>query len=167
MSTRTAWEIASEPDLIEAVVALDVLFRAKRPRREAMDSWVATFPDSQAAKAITLADARAESPQESRTRVQITLAGFPPPTPQHKVVVNGRVIARLDLAWPDAKVAVEYDGIWHADAQQLRSDRARLNQLIDAGWTVLHLTSLDLKDPARFAAFCGQLRAALTRGQAG
>jgi hypothetical protein len=161
VSTRTAWEIASEPDVVEAVAALDVLFRERRPRKGAMDSWVARFPDSQAAGTIALADARAESPQESRIRVRIALAGFPPPTLQYRILANGRFVARVDLAWPKASVAVEYDGVWHAEAQQLRRDRARLNKLVAAGWTVFHLTSVTLKDPACFAAFCAQLRSAL------
>ncbi|MFB9318745.1 endonuclease domain-containing protein [Cryptosporangium minutisporangium] len=160
-STRTAWEIASESDVVEAVVALDVLFRANRPRQEAMGSWVAAYPDSAAASAIALADGRSESPQESRARVRIVLEGFPPPTPQYEVVANGRFVARVDLAWPEVKVAVEYDGAWHAEPGQMAKDRARLNRLMDAGWTVLHLTSATLKHPSLFAAFCAQLRSAL------
>ncbi|SHM22812.1 endonuclease domain-containing protein [Cryptosporangium aurantiacum] len=159
---RTAWEIASEPDLIEAVVALDMLFRDRRPRRESMDAWVAARPHSRAAKAITLADGRAESPQETRTRLKIVLAGFPPPIPQYTVVAGGSFVARVDLAWPEAKVVVEYDGLWHVgDADQMVLDRARLNALVSCGWTVLHLTAADLKNEVRFRAFCAQLRRAL------
>ena len=158
---RTAWEIASEADLVEAIAALDVLFRARKPRRDLMDPWLATFPDTPGARALVLSDARAESPQESRARVRITLAGFPPPVPQYEVRRNGRFVARVDLAWPEAKVAVEYDGVWHAEAQQLFRDRARLDGLVDAGWRVLHLTSPDLKHPRRFDVFCARLRRAL------
>ena len=158
---RTAWEIASEPDLVEAVAALDLLFRARQPRREVMESWVAKFPDSRAARAIDLSDERAESPQESRARIRIRLAGFPPPVPQYNLRMNGHFVARFDLAWPDAKVAVEYDGWWHAGAQQLSLDRARLTGIVDAGWRVYYLTSVDLKDPVRFELFCGRLRRAL------
>ena len=142
-------------------MALDLLFRARNPRQSAMDSWIAAFPDTPAARTLALADDRAESPQETRARVRIRQAGFPPPVPQYRVTAHGRFVARVDLAWPDARVAVEYDGEWHAGADQLRLDRARLNKLVDAGWLVLHLTSVDLSKPERFAAFCAQLRAAL------
>ncbi|MFG1920954.1 endonuclease domain-containing protein [Cryptosporangium sp. NPDC048952] len=159
--TRTAWEVASEPDLIEAVAGLDALFRAQHPRREVMDAWVAKFPDSQAARAIALSDVRAESPQESRVRVRLMLAGFPAPEPQFRVWLSGRYPARLDFAWPKKKVAVEYDGLWHGEAQQIEPDRERLTALVDAGWRVYFLTNRQLKDPARFEAFCAKLRRGL------
>jgi hypothetical protein len=160
---RTAWEIASEPDLTEAVVALDVLFHYKYLRPAAMESWIAVHPWSRAAKAFSLADGRAESPQETRARLRILAAGFPAPVPQHEVWVKSSLLARLDLAWPAAKVAVEYDGEWHSDERQLAHDRYRLNKLVNAGWVVLHLTKGDLTDPVLFAVFAEQLRAALAR----
>jgi very-short-patch-repair endonuclease len=45
------------------------------------------------------------------------------------------------------RIAIEYDGLWHADTAQFRRDRQRLNRLIEAGWLVLHLTAADLHDP--------------------
>lgn len=160
---RTAWEIASGPDLVEAVVALDILFHYTYLRPAAMESWAAVYPRSRAATALSLADGRSESPQETRARLRILAAGFPAPVPQHEVWVKSSLLARLDLAWPAAKVAVEYDGEWHADGRQLAHDRYRLNKLVDAGWVVLHLTKRDLADPALFAVFAEQLRAALAR----
>jgi len=161
---RTAWEIASEPDLVEAVAALDVLFRAARPVPAAMDQWVAAYPHSDAARAIALADPLAESPQESRARVRLVLAGFPPPVPQYSIYAGGRFVARVDLAWPTARVAVEYDGAWHGEAAQIPRDRARSNRLVDAGWEVLYLTGVQLREPELFTVFCAQLRSALARG---
>jgi hypothetical protein len=160
---RTAWEIAREPDLVEAVVALDVLLGRRYVRDSELASLVTAHPRSRGARAIALADGRAESPQETRARVRIVLAGFPPPTPQYKLWVDGQFVARLDLAWPQAKVACEYDGEWHSDWRQLRKDRARLNKIVDAGWVVLHLTAPDLSDPVRFERFLRQLRALLDR----
>jgi very-short-patch-repair endonuclease len=65
-------------------------------------------------------------------------------------------VGRVDFAWPDQKVAVEYDGLWHADSKQFARDRRRLNRLREAGWTVVFVTAADLHDPpaliARIAA---------------
>lgn len=160
---RTTWEIASEPDQVEAVVALDILFHHKYLRPAAMDSWTKAHPRSRAAKTLALADGRAESPQETRTRLQLVAAGLPTPVPQYKLWVNGRYVARLDLAWPAAKVAAEYDGAHHAEIRQLIRDHDRSNKLLDAGWVVFHLTAAVLKDPVLFARFTTQLRAALSR----
>jgi very-short-patch-repair endonuclease len=74
--------------------------------------------------------------------VRLVLAGLPPPVSQYVVRDERRqFVARVDFAWPAAKVALEYDGVWHADGTQLRSDRRRLNGLVAAGWTVLHVTA--------------------------
>lgn len=159
---RTAWEIASGRDLIEAVVGLDALFRRRRPRKALMAAWVARRPYARAARAIGLTDGTAESPQETRARVRIVLAGFPPPVGQYTIVTDAGFVARVDLAWPDAKVAVEYDGLWHVgDAGQMAYDRRRLGRLQRLGWEVQFLTARDLQDDARFAEFCARLRGAL------
>ena len=42
---------------------------------------------------------------------------------------------RIDLAFPQQKVAVEVDGwAWHVDAERFRSDRCKQNALVRAGW---------------------------------
>jgi len=160
---RTAWEIAREPDSVEAVAALDVLLSHRYVSSQTLAAWAAAKPRSGAAAAIRLADARAESPQESRTRVRLVRAGFPAPLPQYIVRADGTFVARVDLAWPAVRVAVEYDGAWHGNSEQFRRDRARLNRLTEAGWTVPFVTAQDLADPERFGRFCAQLAAALRR----
>ena len=160
---RTAWEIASEPNQIEAVVALDVLFHHRYLRVAAMDSWVTVHPHSRAAKTLALADGRAESPQETRTRLRIIAAGLPPPVPQYEVWRDNVHLARLDLAWPKAKVGAEYDGAHHAETHQLAHDNARSNKLLTEGWVVLRITKETLVNPILFNQFVEQLRAALTR----
>jgi very-short-patch-repair endonuclease len=74
----------------------------------------------------------------------MALAGLPSPIPQYEVRTAGEFVARVDFAWPDRKVAVEYDGVWHADAGQLIRDRERLNRLQAAGWYVHHVTARNM-----------------------
>jgi very-short-patch-repair endonuclease len=142
---RTAFDVALGPDLVEAVAVLDALARcgALQPSQLApLRARLARRPDAgRSLRALDLHDPRAESPQESRLRVRLILAGLPTPQAQYEVAgPDGRFIARVDLAWPEPRVAVEYDGEWHADAVQLRRDRRRLNRLLGAGWVVLHVT---------------------------
>jgi len=158
---RTACEIAREPDLIEAVAGLDVLLRHRHVRAAELMAWARVRPHSRAAQAIRLADGRAESPQESRTRVRLVLAGLPPPVPQYEVWWGGFFRGRVDFAWPEQRVILEYDGVWHAAAAQLIRDRRRLNDLIADGWVVLHATIADLADDQAFEALVGKLRHAL------
>ena len=158
---RTAWEIARETDLVEAVAGLDVLLRHRHVRADELASLAAARPRSRPARAVRLADGLAQSPPESRLRVRLALAGLPPPIPQYEICRGGEFLARVDLAWPSPRVALEYDGVWHADGAQLRRDRRRLNKLVDGGWTVLHATAADLADDEAFDRLVVQLAHAL------
>jgi very-short-patch-repair endonuclease len=96
--------------------------------------------------ALLLADWRAESTFETLLRLLLVRAGLPPETLQFKVFrKGGRLYARLDLAWPSLKLAVEADGREYHDAPSaLYSDRIRANDLELDGWTILRFTWADL-----------------------
>ena len=110
-------------------------------------------------RVAALVDGGAESPQESRLRVRLVLAGSP--GPGHPVRGGAR--------WPfhrpggpglaAVKIAVEYDGLWHHDPEQFHRDRQRLNRLLGEDWIVLHLTAKRFKED--FPAFLSEVRQAL------
>jgi Transcriptional regulator, AbiEi antitoxin/Protein of unknown function (DUF559) len=83
----------------------------------------------------------AESRPEIRILGVLRRGGLPVPVPQHWVRLGGQRF-RLDFAYPEQKVAIEYDG-W--DAHRSRSafdrDRRRDRLLQLAGWIVLRFTS--------------------------
>ena len=85
-------------------------------------------------------------------------SGLPDPVAQFRIVDGGGFVARVDFAWPERKVAVEYDGLWHAETEQFAKDRRRLNRLRAAGWTVVFVTAADLHQPSELIA---QIAAAL------
>ena len=159
---RTALDIARLEPLLIAVPALDVLLEARVVGRaeleEAAAAQAAVRGARRCRRAVSLADPRAESQPESRVRVILALAGLVA-VPQHVVRDgHGRFVARVDLAFPEQRVAIEYDGAWHGAAGHLRRDRRRLNRLMTAGWTVLHVTAADLHEPTALVA---QVRAVL------
>jgi very-short-patch-repair endonuclease len=97
----------------------------------------------------------------------LRLAGLHP-QPQYPIRdPAGRFIARVDLAFPGPRVAIEYDGAWHGDKGQLPRDRRRLNALVQAGWRVLHLTAADLRDPVAVVAAVRRLLASSEIGEFG
>ncbi|MDQ7908863.1 DUF559 domain-containing protein [Phytohabitans sp. ZYX-F-186] len=162
---RTCWDLAQWLDLVEAVVVIDLLLRGRlltvadlrayAARRRGARDWRRLL------RAATLADPGAESPQESRLRVRLVLADVPVPVTQYVIERDGRFLARVDLAWPAQKVAVEYDGLWHAGQDQIHHDRQRLNRLLGADWIVLHVTSKRLRDD--LDGVVAELKAALRR----
>jgi very-short-patch-repair endonuclease len=148
---RTAVDIARHEDLPGSVVALDVLLGRGLVHPARLAEAVAVLPTGRGCRrarlAAHLADGRAESPPETVVRVLLRTAGLTP-VPQHVVRdEHGRFVARVDLAFPCQRVAVEYDGAWHGRPGQLARDRRRLNALVAAGWRVVYLTAADLHDP--------------------
>ena len=84
---------------------------------------------------------RASNEWEARTLRQVRELGLPDPRCNYRVQVGGRR-RYLDLAWPDEKVAVEFDGfVPHSTRRVFDDDRARQNDLIAAGWQVYRLTT--------------------------
>ncbi|MFE9200967.1 hypothetical protein [Micromonospora sp. NPDC007230] len=158
-----AWETAVWADPVRAVGILDALLAQGVVSR----STLADIADRNAGRpggrraswVFGLADPAAQSPPESHLRVRLVLAGLPRPVAQHPVRFDSGLVLHPDLAWPQFRVAVEYDGTWHADADQLHRDRQRLNQVVGGGWLVLHVTSRRLHRD--FTAVVREVRAAL------
>jgi very-short-patch-repair endonuclease len=99
-----------------------------------------------ARRAVELADRRAESLPESRLRVHLRLAGLDP-VPQHWIMDGGERVARVDLALPEHRLAIEYDGDWRdGEAWALNHDRNRLNRVHALDWDVLFVTAPLLRD---------------------
>ncbi len=100
-----------------------------------------------ARRAFPLLDPAAASPGESVTRVQLMAEGVPRPVCNHDVIESGGWLARVDMAWPEFRVAVEYDGLVHLEEGQRRRDAQRRNLLQEHGWIVITATADDHRRP--------------------
>lgn len=111
----------------------------------------------------------AESAQETRTRLLVVDAGLPEPTLQHEVFdASGTFVARLDMAWPDLLVGLEYDGQHHrVDSRQYARDLERHNLLQAAGWTVVRVTKHELEGSGRKVVELTRQALASARGASG
>lgn len=151
---RTAFDLGRRGSLGDAVVAVDALLNRRvvtldeLTRYAARRSWAGS---RQFAEVLALAEPLAESPMETRLRLVLRDAGLPRPVAQHEVRDSlGRFIGRIDLAYPRARLGLEYEGDHHRDRGTFRHDLARANALRAAGWTVLRLTADDvLRYPGR------------------
>ncbi|WFE62626.1 hypothetical protein [Micromonospora sp. WMMD714] len=145
-----AWETAAWLEPVRAVGIVDSLLGSGLTSPAALSEIARRFADRRggrrARRVFDLADPAAQSPPESHLRVRLVLAGLPRPVAQHPARLPSGLFLHPDLAWPEFRVAMEYDGHWHTDPDQLHRDRRRLNQLVAAGWIVLHVTSRRLTD---------------------
>jgi hypothetical protein len=147
---RTAIDLARTLPRIDVLPVLDVALAAGVCTPESLaaelDRHAGLRGIRQARELVPLSDSAPESPQESRLRLRCHDAGLPPPSLQFPVLDSrGRTRRWLDLAWEEAKVALEYDGEdGHAGRENLRSDRRRHNFLQDDGWAMFYATDLDV-----------------------
>jgi hypothetical protein len=148
---RTAWEVARRQQPADAVAIIDALAAYRRISGTELLAYARTHRGEYGARkaemAFELVEPLAESPQESRLRVYLILGGLPRPTVQFRVIHNGRFVARVDLAWPQQRLAIEYDGEWHSGRGQLARDRQRIRALSAAGWYVYPVTKYDMRSP--------------------
>jgi hypothetical protein len=111
---RTLVDCAREWPLEDAVIAMDAaLLRGLTTPAELLAAAEAAqhWPGApRAARAVALADGRAESPLETRGRLRLIGAGLPPDDLQMEIRVGGRLVAVADAWYEDAAVAIEFDG---------------------------------------------------------
>src|SRR3954454_3795513 len=167
---RTAWDVATLEATMTAVALLDGMLRDAKlgngdlTEQTLVDEFAARrgrWGSRKAQLVLPLVDGRAMSPPESRVRVACHLGGLPHPVPQYEVFEGGMFLGQVDLAWPEAKLIVEYEGAYHFDDLQIVHDDARYEALVAAGWWVIRLSSIDLRD---LDAVVERIRAALAHG---
>ena len=163
----TALAIAADEPVTSSVPALDIFVRRGLINGRELSTAAGALTGRRSCRtrqAVEHVDARAESQPESTLRVVLALAGIVT-VPQFSVR-DGRhsFVARVDLAIPELKLAIEYDGAWHGDAPQLTKDRRRMNALTTAGWRVLFVTAADMRDTAALVAKVRAFIAAATSG---
>jgi len=146
---RTAWDLARRLPLVQAVAAVDALARCGGFAPTDLITRRAAGPRARGSRCldrvVELADPRAESVMESQLRLLLVLAGLPAPEVQYPVVdPYGFVIARLDLAYPAAMLAITYDGGQHFTDRRSRADRRRDLDVADLGWLTLRFTYDDV-----------------------
>lgn len=105
-------------------------------------------------EALSLIRPRVRSPMESRARLLFLAADLPEPVVNYNVRDEaGEWLAEVDLAWPDRRAGVEYQGADHADRRRRSADAARVAVLGDHGWTIHEAFAEDIFNGGRRTAF--------------
>lgn len=143
---QTFLDLAHQLDLVDLVVLGDSLVHRGRVKPHELATAAEERGSALAQRAAALVRSGAESPMETKVRLLLVLAGFPEPRVQLSVRSrDGSIRYRLDLAYPDLRVAIEYDGRHHAeDAHQWGHDIERREWLDGRGWRVIVVRSPDV-----------------------
>jgi len=144
---RTVADLGRRLDLVEAVVVIDQALHRRLVSKRGLSDWATAHAGfrgvARLRRAIELAESATESVMETRLRLLLVLAGLPRPLVQ-TVLTNsdGVFLGRIDLYYPEPKLAIEYDGSTHRDS--LVADNQCQNRLVDAGYRLLRFTATDV-----------------------
>ncbi len=101
-----------------------------------------------------------ESEMETRLVQALRANGLPEPVVQYEIWQGTTFIGRVDAAYPDAKIALEYDSDeFHSGRIATARDRARRHRLIAAGWLPVDVGPADLREGG--ATACAAIAQAL------
>ena len=156
---QTWIDLASLLTPTDLIVVGDFFVSGRQPltTRESLARAIAVTPGrrgiARARRAIDRVRVGTESPDETRLRLLLESAGLPAARSNLEVFDGDRFVARVDLAYPDARVAVEYEGDIHrVDRAVWRRDIRRRERLEDIGWRTVRVTADDLARPAELIA---------------
>lgn len=152
-ATAPAWtavEVARALRRPRAIATLDAALRSGTCTRA--DLWRAALEQAgrrgivNVRNLIPLADERAESPMESEARLVMLDGGLPVPELQYEIRDGNGQLRRVDFAWTEQGVAVEYDSMdWHGNPDALLNDRRRTAALMAVGWVVIAIVFDDVR----------------------
>jgi len=141
---RTALDLARYLLPHMGLAVLDAMAGARQVEPAALldrlEEWRGERFVARARRLVEHCEPTSESYGESWLRLRLLDAGFPRAVPQVWVVDgDGRRLYRLDLAWPERRLAIEYDGLeFHEHPAARAADQRRRDDLARRfGWTVV------------------------------
>lgn len=165
--TRLALEVTTVASAEAGLVVVnDLLHRGLTTRDELLDRYAVMerWPNTlRTGLVLHRADALVETVGESRTLHLILAAGLPRPVAQYEIRdESGQVIHRVDFAWPELGVFLEFDGKVKYEkylkpgqrvADVVIAEKKRERRICQlTGWRCIRLDWSDLAKPALTAA---------------
>lgn len=171
---RTAADLALVAGYDWAVAAWDALLHLDLASPAEVQSAAAALGRrhgaSVARAAAAFADGRAASALESLSRVRMAQLALPTPSLQHRIYLDGVLVAVSDFAWPEFGLVGEADGMvkyrdqgfdHRSSAEVLRDEKRRQDRIREAGWWVCRWEWATVHQPQ---AFERRIRAGLQHG---
>lgn len=118
---------------------------------------------AQCYKTLPYLTAGTDSPTEANLLAFLSVNGIQNITPNFEVSLRNGARRYIDLAVPNLKLGLEYQGAYHSDALQMRKDANRMNQLIDMGWVIIQVTSSDMRTTESRNQLLAKIQRAITR----
>ncbi|MFJ3958220.1 endonuclease domain-containing protein [Arthrobacter sp. NPDC090010] len=157
---RTWLDLAGRLRLEDLVAAGDFLVCEHGPESPAPRRGICTVTDLEkvierhsgmrgvktARAAVALIRVGADSPQETALRLVLGEHGLPEPVLNHVLrTPDGRARVWPDLAYLEARLSIQYDGVHHEGSDQYRRDIRRQALTEQLGWREVRISKDDLE----------------------
>jgi very-short-patch-repair endonuclease len=155
---RTALDLGRYLPRLHAVAAVDALLHRGLVAQSELAARTADLAGQRNVhhlrRVVADADAGAQTPGESWTRVRLLDARLPRPRTQIPVVLPGQVLRWLDMGYEEYLLAIEYDGEEnHTDESDRAHDEVRREEISQLGWDfVIARKGEVLRDEPQFPA---------------
>lgn len=115
-------------------------------------------------RALELVRDGSSSPPETQIRLILRDANLPEPVLDFDVYDRfGRFLGCSELAYPELKIAIEYESDGHLTRKQLQRDIDKYQAYAEAGWDVIRLTSQHVRGRVEVVRRVRVARVATTR----
>jgi len=153
LATAPAWtavEVARSLGRPRALATLDAALHSNRCNQVELESAVREQKGRRGIvhvrQLLDYADGRAESGMESEARLVMIDYGLPPPELQYEIRGRDGTLYRVDFAWPEQRVAAEYESIeWHAGRVEMIRDKRRYAGVQEVDWTLIPIVVDDVR----------------------
>jgi very-short-patch-repair endonuclease len=147
--------IAQGLKLDDVIIVADGLVCRKDPvatmaeLQQAVERWRGARGYRKLAEALVHVRERTDSARETMLRLLLVRSGLPEPLINAPIRSRtGLVVAHSDLAYPDYRLALEYDGDQHRTNQsQYYIDIDRLERITREGWRVIRINRRHMSEP--------------------
>jgi very-short-patch-repair endonuclease len=145
--TRTIVDLSSVVKLATLELALESVLRRSLTTEDRIRQQIARSASTSKGKGALLdligfRGKATDSALETIVWRTLLVGGLPAPIRQFTVVdTTGEFVTRVDLAYPDARLAIEADGYgFHSKPDDWRRDRRSQNAMTRLGWIVYRVT---------------------------
>jgi len=126
--------------------------------QDAVDERQGTRGYSRLKEAMALVRPNTDSAPETMLRLLVVRAGLPEPMVNAPIRNReGKVTAHADLAFPNFRIVLEYDGDQHrTDADQYYIDVDRLQRIMREGWHVIRVNRRHMHNKRQLVRLIGE-----------
>jgi len=162
-AVRTWCELSAILSLEDLVAVGDFIIHWENPLADHNDmvGFARHFPSPRGRgrrrEALPLLHERSESRRESILRMIFVRAHLNGLEVNFPIKTSGGFRYRADLAFPEARIVVEYQSAFHETPERFRSDMTRKSRLTTDGWSVVEVNSDDLLRPVELVTRIRQL----------